>query len=264
MPANSAPGHSSFQKECTLNQAHAPNRLLGLPWWLAYERFIGVDIHKHYVTVVALDQQRQVLFHRRRIPLEQWPAWVEQHLTPQDAVIMEATTNCWWVYDQTAPVAGRCVVAHPDSKARVKTAPRGPPQDAKRWAERLLADDFKPVWAPPQAVRELHSLLAYRQRQVTAPECPVGEAQESSAGAAPSHQIVPSPEAHASASPVQRVVGRRAKGLHSTIAAPFLSIRCLALSASPAQRPFGKLCYYSEASQRLGYAHLRSPLCLRH
>ncbi|MCL4863591.1 MAG: IS110 family transposase, partial [Caldilineaceae bacterium] len=68
------------------------------------------------------------------------------------------------VYDQTAPVAGRCVVAHPDSKARVKTDI----QDAKRWAERLLADDFKPVWAPPQAVRELRSLLAYRQRQVTA------------------------------------------------------------------------------------------------
>ncbi len=110
-----------------MNQAHAPNRLLGLPWWLAYARFIGVDIHKHYVTVVTLDQQRQVLFQRRRIPLEQWPTWVEQHLTAQDAVIMEATTNCWWVYDQTAPVAGRCVVAHPDRKARVKTAPRGPP-----------------------------------------------------------------------------------------------------------------------------------------
>jgi hypothetical protein len=107
-----------------MNQAHAPNPTLGLPWWLAYERFIGIDIHKHYVTVVALDQPRQVLWQRRRIPLEQWPAWVEQHLTAQDAVIMEATTNCWWVYDQTAPVAGRCVVAHPDTKARVKTAPR--------------------------------------------------------------------------------------------------------------------------------------------
>lgn len=59
-----------------MNQANAPNPtnaptpLLGLPWWLAYERFIGVDIHKHYVTVVALDQQRQVLWQRRRIPLE--------------------------------------------------------------------------------------------------------------------------------------------------------------------------------------------------
>jgi hypothetical protein len=103
-----------------MTQAHAPNRLLGLPWWLAYERFVGVDIHKHYVTVVALDQQRELLFQRRRIPLEQWPVWVQQHLTPQDAVIMEATTNCWWVYDQTAPQVGRCVVAHPDVKARVK------------------------------------------------------------------------------------------------------------------------------------------------
>jgi transposase len=170
-----------------MNQANAPNRLLGLPGWLAYERFIGIDIHKHYVTVVALDPQRQVLFHRRRIPLEQWPAWVQQHLTAQDAVIMEATTNCWWVYDQTAPVAGRCVVAHPDSKARVKTDI----QDAKRWAERLLADDCKPVWVPPQAVRDLRSLLAYRQRQVSARTRLKNRLQ----GLLHTHQILPPPEA---------------------------------------------------------------------
>jgi transposase len=176
-----------------MSQAHAPNPTnalkppLGLPWWLAYERFIGVDIHKHYVTVVALDQQRQVLFQRRRIPLEQWPAWVQQHLTPQDAVIMEATTNCWWVYDQTAPVAGRCVVAHPDSKTRVKTDI----QDAKRWAERLLADDFKPVWVPPQEVRDLRSLLAYRQRQVTARTRLKNRLQ----GLLHTHQLLPPSEA---------------------------------------------------------------------
>ena len=176
-----------------MNQAHAPNPTnalkppLGLPWWLAYDRFVGVDIHKHYVTVVALDQQRQVLFQRRRIPLEQWPAWVEQHLTPQDAVIMEATTNCWWVYDQTAPQVGRCVVAHPDSKARVKTDI----QDAKRWAERLLNDDFKPVWVPPQAVRELRSLLAYRQRQVTERTRLKNRLQ----GLLHTHQLLPPPEA---------------------------------------------------------------------
>ncbi|RIK27019.1 MAG: hypothetical protein DCC55_39630 [Chloroflexi bacterium] len=80
-----------------MNQAHAPNPTLRLPWWLAYERFIGIDIHKHYGTVVALDQQRQVLLQRRRIPLEQWPVWVQQHLTAQDAVVMEAITNGWWV-----------------------------------------------------------------------------------------------------------------------------------------------------------------------
>lgn len=106
-------------------------------------------------------------------------------------MIREATTNCWWVYDQTAPVVGRCVVAHPDSKARVKTAPRGPPQDAKRWAERLLADDFKPVWVPPQEVRDLRSLLAYRQRQVTVRTRLKNRLQ----GLLHTHQLLPPPEA---------------------------------------------------------------------
>jgi hypothetical protein len=53
-----------------MTQGNVPNPTLRLPWWLAYERFVGVDIYKHYVMVVVLEQQRELLFQRRRIPFE--------------------------------------------------------------------------------------------------------------------------------------------------------------------------------------------------
>ncbi len=77
-------------------------------------RFVGVDLHKHFVVVAAVDAQQQlVLKPTGRLNLDDWPAWAATPLGPHDAVVVEATGNAWWRYDIVASLVGRVVVANP-------------------------------------------------------------------------------------------------------------------------------------------------------
>ena len=49
----------------------------------------------------------------RRVNLENWLKWATVNLKPSDAVVLEATTNAWEIYDQVLPLVGRAVVANP-------------------------------------------------------------------------------------------------------------------------------------------------------
>jgi len=85
-----------------------------------------------------------------RMDLERYPQWTKENLTSRDCLVIEASTNTWDLYDITAAVAGKVVVAHPlavklIANARVKTDK----QDVFRLA-RLLAGGLIPeVWVPP-------------------------------------------------------------------------------------------------------------------
>ena len=131
-------------------------------WWMTYARYIGLDIHREYVTAVGIDLGKNVVLRVRRIDLSDFPDWVSRHLTREDAVVLESTTNAWTIYDLVAPVVGRCVVMHPDRKKRVKTDLL----DAEELARRLFYDDITEVWVPPESVRDLRELMAYRHRKV--------------------------------------------------------------------------------------------------
>ena len=90
------------------------------------ERYIAIDLHKHYLMIGGLDVHQRVVLHPRKLDLERWPAWAQANLQPTDAVVIEATTNAWHIYDQLVPLVGRVVVAHPPkvkqiAAARVKT-----------------------------------------------------------------------------------------------------------------------------------------------
>jgi hypothetical protein len=89
------------------------------------ERYLALDIHKHYV-VGGVDAQQKIILPPRRLDLGEWAVWSEKHLQSTDALVLEATTNAWTFYDQVAPRVGRAVVAHPGlvkviASARVKT-----------------------------------------------------------------------------------------------------------------------------------------------
>ncbi len=132
------------------------------------DRFIGIDLHKHYLMVGGIDRQQRVVLPPRRITFDQWPVWAHANLRRTDAVVIEATTNAWQIYDQVAPLVGRVVVAHaPKVKliaaARVKTDKH----DVLRLARLLMADLIPEVWVPPVPVRELRGLLAHRRRLVS-------------------------------------------------------------------------------------------------
>ena len=91
-----------------------------------WKRHIAIDLHKHYLMVGGINAQQQVVLTPRKISLDRWVDWAQANLRPTDAVVIEATTNAWHIYDQLVPLSGRVVVAHPPkvkqiAAARVKT-----------------------------------------------------------------------------------------------------------------------------------------------
>ncbi len=146
-----------------------------------FGRFIGIDLHKHFLVVGGVDAKQEVVLAPRRVNLENWLEWAEANLKPTDATVLEATTNAWEIYDQVLPLVGRAVVANPVqvkwiASARVKTDRLDvlrlaslPPQGAcwrRAWFPRVGCRRWKcgnPGLAPRGRLR---SLLAHRRRLV--------------------------------------------------------------------------------------------------
>lgn len=131
------------------------------------KRYIGLDVHKHYITVGGMNEKQEVVLRPRDVEIERFPKWAEQNLRKMDAVVLEATTNTWEVYDTIVSLAGRVVVAHPAevkqiANSRVKTDN----QDVIRLIRVLIADLVPAVWVPPVEVRQLRALISYRWRLV--------------------------------------------------------------------------------------------------
>ena len=76
-------------------------------------RFFGLDIHKEYVTLCAVDASLDTVVRMTTLSWSWFPAWIEKNLTPEDAVALEVTTNAWDTIDQ---VSGHChsvIAVHP-------------------------------------------------------------------------------------------------------------------------------------------------------
>lgn len=130
-------------------------------------RFVALDVHRQYLMVGAVDSQQQVVLSPRRFGFAAFAEWAQVHLTHADAVVFEATSNAWLLYDQLQPLVSEVVVAHPQAvkliaAARVKTDSR----DTIKLASLLAANLIPAVWVPPQEVRELRALVTHRNRLV--------------------------------------------------------------------------------------------------
>jgi transposase len=130
-------------------------------------RYIGLDVHKYYITVAGMNQAQEMVLRPRHVEMARFKKWAEENLRDTDEVVLEATTNTWDVYDTVVPLVKRVVVAHPAevkqiANARVKTDT----QDVNRLIRLLIADLVPEVWVPPLEVRELRALLSYRWRLV--------------------------------------------------------------------------------------------------
>ena len=133
-----------------------------------WTRYIAIDIHKHYLMIGGIDAYKHIVLQPRRVDLHRWPDWIKANLYSTDAVVIEATTNAWAIYDQLVDLVGRVVVAHPAkvkliAEARVKTDK----VDVLTLAQLLRADMLPEVWVPPQHVRDLRALLSHRRRLVS-------------------------------------------------------------------------------------------------
>jgi len=130
-------------------------------------RFVGLDVHRRYATVAAVDSKQQVVLTARRIDFNDFDEWVRKHLRRTDVVTLEATSNAWHLYDMLVPLVASVTVANPIqvaliAKARVKTDPR----DALTLARLLAVGMLPSVWVPPVEVRELRALGGHRRRLI--------------------------------------------------------------------------------------------------
>jgi transposase len=130
-------------------------------------RYIGLDVHKEYLVAAAVDQRQNLLMPPQRVSYSDLADWLRLELQPTDAVVLEACSNAWTLYDQLEPHVAQVTVAHAAhvkliASSLIKTDKR----DALALARLLAADLIPPVWVPPEHVRELRALVHHRRKLV--------------------------------------------------------------------------------------------------
>lgn len=134
---------------------------------LPIERYLGIDLHKHYLVIGGVNAQQEIVLPPRRLDLDDWPKWAKAHLTKSDLVVVEATTNAWDFYDVTCPFVQRVVVANAAKIALIaKTRVKTDQKDVMVLARLLAAGLIPEVWVPPMEVRELRALISHRRRVI--------------------------------------------------------------------------------------------------
>jgi len=129
------------------------------------KRYIGLDVHKHYLIAVGVDENLEVVLPARRVELSHLEGWMKKALTRQDEVVLEMTTNTWQLYDELVEYAGSVMVVHPPHVALITRAQVMNDKIAASILARLLAKGLLVgIWVPPQGIRELRGLVAQRRK----------------------------------------------------------------------------------------------------
>lgn len=130
-------------------------------------RFIGLDVHKHYLVAIGVDAELNQVLGPQRVQLTHLDSWIRKTLTPQDAVVLEMTTNAFQLYDDLSPYVHSVLLVHPPevkliTRAQVMTDKKAALILARLHAKGLLP----PVWVPPLEVRDHRALVAHRAKMV--------------------------------------------------------------------------------------------------
>jgi transposase len=131
------------------------------------KRFIGLDVHKHYLVAAGVDPEQNEVLSPRWVALTNLEGWVQKNLTPSDAVVLEMSTNSFQLYDDLVNHVHSVTLVHPPhvaliTQAQVKVDRKAALTLAKLHAAKLLPA----VWVPPIAVRDVRALVAQRQKMV--------------------------------------------------------------------------------------------------
>jgi transposase len=138
---------------------------------------IGIDLHKHSITMCVMSPERQVL-KRQQIgckDTELIGAFFRQW-RPFEAVI-EATASYEWLYQLLEPIARRIVLAHPKKLRIIAESKRKSDKlDAQVLAELLACDMIPTASRPSPRQREHRRLVRHREylrRRLTAVRCKI-------------------------------------------------------------------------------------------
>ena len=129
------------------------------------KRYIGLDVHKHYLIALGVDDNLEVILPARRVELSNLESWMKKNLTKQDEVVLEMTTNTWQLYDELVEYAGSVMVVHPPHVALITRSQVMNDKIAASILARLLAKGLLVgIWVPPQEICELRGLVTQRQK----------------------------------------------------------------------------------------------------
>src|SRR5262249_30337670 len=117
--------------------------------------------------VGAVGADQQVVLAPSSVELGALESWLLQRLQPADAVVIASLANAWQIHDTLAPLVASVIIAHP----RLDNLLPGlhTSSDASNVltsARREAAGLVPALWVPPQAVRDLRTLTAYRRRLI--------------------------------------------------------------------------------------------------
>lgn len=126
--------------------------------------FVGVDLHKHTITLVVVDASRKMLARRRfsNLMSEQIVAFLKSQGEFQ--LTVEATASYEWFVQLVEPLTQRVVLAHP-GKLRViaESTRKSDKLDAKVLAEMLARDQIPASYRPTPRQRGHRQLVRQRQ-----------------------------------------------------------------------------------------------------
>jgi transposase len=130
-------------------------------------RFIGLDVHKHYLIAIGVDAQLEQVLGPQRVQLAHLEHWMRKTLTPQDALILEMTTNAFQLYDDLVSHAHSVTLVHPPHVKLITRAQVMTDKIAALTLARLHAAGMLPsVWVPPLEVRDQRALVSQRVKMV--------------------------------------------------------------------------------------------------
>jgi hypothetical protein len=53
------------------------------------KRYIGLDVHKHYLIALGVDEDLNIVLPARRVEFSRLDSWMQKALTKQDEVVLE-------------------------------------------------------------------------------------------------------------------------------------------------------------------------------
>jgi len=129
------------------------------------KRYIGLDVHKHYLIALGVDDELNVVLPARRVETLALESWMKKTLTKRDDVVLEMTTNTWQLYDELCAYAGSVLVVHAPHVALITRSQVMNDKIAASILARLLAKGLLVgIWIPRRKFRELRGLVAQRRR----------------------------------------------------------------------------------------------------
>jgi transposase len=130
-------------------------------------QYIGVDLHKVFLQVCAVDPDGARLWEQRFERSAAGMAAFVARCGPSSAVAVEASTPTWHFADTVVGGVGRLTIVDPlRTKLKAGYAAKTDRLDARRLADALRRDSVVGIYYPPLAVRELRELCRARHALV--------------------------------------------------------------------------------------------------